>query len=156
METLGEHQYTLHYHPGKANVVADALSRKSWGEQVKVASKEWSMLAVLGEFRVSTSRGANRLVGSLLMQPLLVSQIIEAQQSDPKSQRMAVRGLDGWVCGTDGALRFRGRIYVPESMRERVLEEAHKSKFAVHPGSTKMYRNLHQWLWWRRMKVDVA
>ena len=99
-------------------MVADALSRKYWGGQAKAASKEWGMLAVLGEFRVSTSRGADRLVGNLRLQPMLVARVIEEQQSDPKSQRMATSGLDGWVCGTDGALRFHGRLYVPESIRE--------------------------------------
>ena len=57
---------------------------------------------------------------------------------------------------TDGVLRFHERMYVPESIQEKVLEEAHKSNFAVRPRSTKMYCNLHSWLWLRRIKVNVA
>ena len=40
MEFLEDYEFTLHYHPGKANVVADALSRKSWGALASVASRE--------------------------------------------------------------------------------------------------------------------
>ena len=41
MEVLEDYDFTLHYHPGKANVVADALSRKSWGALASIASQEW-------------------------------------------------------------------------------------------------------------------
>ena len=44
MEYLEDYDFTLHYHPGKANVVADAPSRKSQGELASVASREWKML----------------------------------------------------------------------------------------------------------------
>ena len=46
MEYLEDYDFTLHYHPGKANVVVDALSRKSWGVLASVASREWKMLYV--------------------------------------------------------------------------------------------------------------
>ena len=44
MEFLEDYDFTLHYHPGKANVVVDALSRKSWGALASIASHEWQML----------------------------------------------------------------------------------------------------------------
>ena len=49
-EFLEDYDYTLHYHPGKANVVADALSRKSRGALASIASREWWMLETLGQF----------------------------------------------------------------------------------------------------------
>ena len=48
MEFLRDYDFTLHYHPGKVNVVADALSRKSWGVLASVASQEWQMLDIVG------------------------------------------------------------------------------------------------------------
>ena len=48
MEYLEDYDFTLHYHLGKANVVADALSRKSRGVVVTVASREWQMLDIVG------------------------------------------------------------------------------------------------------------
>ena len=50
MEYLEDYDFTLHYHPCKANVVADALNRKSWGVLASVASREWQMLETVGQF----------------------------------------------------------------------------------------------------------
>ena len=50
IEYLEDYDFTLHYHPGKANVVADALSRKSRGVLTSVASREWQMLEAMGRF----------------------------------------------------------------------------------------------------------
>ena len=48
MECLEDYNFTLHYHPGKANVVVDALSRKSWGVLASIASREWRILETMG------------------------------------------------------------------------------------------------------------
>ena len=50
MEFLEDYDFTLHYHPGKANVVADALSQKSRGALASIASREWWMLETVGQF----------------------------------------------------------------------------------------------------------
>ena len=50
MEYLEDYDFTLHYHPGKENVVVNALSQKSWGVLVSVASREWQMLEIVGQF----------------------------------------------------------------------------------------------------------
>ena len=50
MEFLEDYDFTLHYHPCKANVVADALSQKSWEVLASVASREWSILETVGQF----------------------------------------------------------------------------------------------------------
>ena len=48
MEFLEDYDFTLHYHPFKENVVADALSQKSWGALASIASREWRMLENVG------------------------------------------------------------------------------------------------------------
>ena len=48
MEYLEDYDFTLHYHHSKANVVADALSRKSRGVLASIASREWQMLETVG------------------------------------------------------------------------------------------------------------
>ena len=52
MECLEGYDFTLHYHPGKANVVADALSWKSRGVLASVVSREWKMLEAMGQLEL--------------------------------------------------------------------------------------------------------
>ena len=51
---------------------------------------------------------------------------------------------EGWTIHTDGSLRYRGRVVVPQltDLREEILRVFHFSRFAVHPGGTKMYQDL--------------
>ena len=55
MKYLEDYDFTLHYHSGKANVVADALCRKSRRVLVSVASREWQMLKIVGQFGLQYS-----------------------------------------------------------------------------------------------------
>jgi hypothetical protein len=57
-----------------------------------------------------------------------------------------------------GVLWFNNRIVVPKDhhLRKQILDEAHLSKFSIHPGSTKMYQDLRQNFWWTRMKREIA
>ncbi|GKG04165.1 retrotransposon protein, putative, ty3-gypsy subclass, partial [Tanacetum coccineum] len=58
----------------------------------------------------------------------------------------------------DGIVWFKDRLCVPndQALREKVVTEAHSSPFTIHPGSTKMYRDLKQYFWWNGMKQDVT
>ena len=58
----------------------------------------------------------------------------------------------------DGILRYQSRLCVLylDSLRKRILDEAHTSRYVVHPGSTKMYHNLKTIYWRNNMKRDVA
>ena len=58
MEFLEDYDFTLHYHPGKANVGDDALSRKSRGVLASIASREWRMLETVGQFGLQYSEQA--------------------------------------------------------------------------------------------------
>ena len=53
---------------------------------------------------------------------------------------------EGWAIHTDGSLWYRGRIVVPQltKLREEILRENHCSRFAVHPGGTKMYHDIRR------------
>ena len=55
-------------------------------------------------------------------------------------------------------VRFRGCFCVPQKsdVKMDILREAHRTPYTVHPGETKMYRDLKQSFWWKRMKVDIA
>ena len=62
------------------------------------------------------------------------------------------------TCDSDGVLRMKKRIFVPnvDELRREILEKAHCSAYAMHPGSTKMYKNLREHYWWKEMKKHIA
>ena len=85
-------------------------------------------------------------MGSLVATPSLLSRVIESQWQNVEivSIKYWVHsgiGDEGWTIHIDGSLRYRGRVVVPQltDLREEILKEFHCSRFAVHPGGTKMY-----------------
>ena len=82
MEFLEDYDFALHYHPGKENVVADALSRKSRGALASIDSREWWMLETVGQFGLQYREQAQGTLGSLVATPFLLSRVIESQGQD--------------------------------------------------------------------------
>ena len=78
MEFLKDYDFTLHYHLGNANVVADAISRKSRGALASIASQEWQMLETVGQFGVQYNEQAQGMLGSLVATPSFLSRVIES------------------------------------------------------------------------------
>ena len=78
MKYLEDYDFNLNYHQGKANVVADELSRKSRGVLDSVASQEWKMLEAVGLFRLQYSDQAQGALGILVATPSLMSRVIES------------------------------------------------------------------------------
>ncbi|MGV7994834.1 hypothetical protein PJP12_29625, partial [Mycobacterium kansasii] len=78
-------------------------------------------------------------LSSLSIQPSLVARVIEAQQADESLQSYmtdaASESQVDWQIGTDGGLRFRGRLCVPDipELRRDLMTEAHRSRFSIHP-----------------------
>ncbi|XP_070020055.1 uncharacterized protein [Nicotiana sylvestris] len=58
----------------------------------------------------------------------------------------------------NGVMRLQGRICVLniDGLRELILEVAYNFCYSIHPGVTKMYHDLKQYYWWRRMKKDIV
>ena len=95
--------------------------------------------------------------------PSLLSRVIESQGQDAEIVSIRDRvqsgtGDEGWTIHTDGSLRYRGRVVVPQltDLRDEILREFHYSRFAVHPGGTKMYQDLRRQYYWSRMKRHVG
>ena len=79
MEYLEDYDFTLQYHPGKANVVADALSRKSRGVLASVAFQKWLMLETVGQFGLQYSEHTKGVLRSLVATPSLLSTMIQSR-----------------------------------------------------------------------------
>ena len=67
-------------------------------------------------------------------------------------------GEEGWTVNADGSLRYRGWVVVPQltDLREEILRVFHCSRFAVHPGGTKIYQDLRRRYYWSGMKRHVG
>ena len=81
--------------------------------------------------------------------PSLLSRVIKSQGQDAEissimDQVQSGTSDEGWAIHTDGSLRYRGRAVVSQltDPREEILKEFHCSRFSIHPGGTKMYRDL--------------
>ncbi|KAJ0927774.1 putative nucleotidyltransferase, Ribonuclease H [Helianthus annuus] len=137
-ETLNDYECEIRYHPGKANVVADTLSRKERAKPIRVNAKRI-------ELRTS-----------------LTKKLLEAQKQALLEANAQTEGLGRTVeqlmPGKDEILRLNDRIWVPiyGGLRELILEESHNSKYSVHPGGDKMYQDLKKNYWWMGMKKSIA
>ena len=77
MEFPKDYDFTMHYHSVKENVAADVLSRKSRGALASIASREWQMLKIVGQFGLQYSEQAQGTLGSLVATSFLLSRVIE-------------------------------------------------------------------------------
>ncbi|GKA50413.1 putative reverse transcriptase domain-containing protein [Tanacetum coccineum] len=135
IELFSDYDCEIRYHPDKANVVADALRRK---ERVKPK-------------RV---RAMN-----MTLQSSIKDRILAAQKETSDESAGLQKGLDEMVeLRNDGALYYLDRIWVPlkGDMRTLIMDEAHKSKYSVHPEADKMYYDVIDKYWWSGMKKDIV
>ncbi|XP_069151862.1 uncharacterized protein [Solanum lycopersicum] len=126
---------------GKANVVADALSRKA----VSMGS-----LAMLQVDECPLARDVHALANSFVR--LDISEPGEIRDKVLKGEAKVA------ILDSEGVLKIKGRICVPRTgdLTRLIMEEAHSSRYSIHPGATKMYRDLKQHYWWFRMKRDIV
>ncbi|WVZ81070.1 hypothetical protein U9M48_028494 [Paspalum notatum var. saurae] len=160
LELIKDYDLEVHYHPGKANVVADALSHKAHCNFIEARPTVRVLCCEIGEIEMPTVLEAE--LYNLVLEPTIKDQIIAAQKQDKgmahirdeiNDKKKACFKLD-----EEGVLWFKNSLVVPKDMelRKKILDEAHTSMFTLHPGSNKMYHDLKQKFWWTRMKQEIA
>jgi hypothetical protein len=148
LELIKDYGLEIHYHPGKANLVADALSQKEHVHSTIVVqlpdelAKDFERLN-LG--LVTHTEGV-----TIELEPTLLQEIRKGQIGDAKIQEIKDLITEGrgpkFMEDEQGTIWFKGQICVPEidSLRETILKEARDSDYSIHSGSTKMYQDLKQ------------
>ncbi|GKB81778.1 reverse transcriptase domain-containing protein, partial [Tanacetum coccineum] len=138
IEIFSDYDCEIRYHLGKANVVTDALSRKEWMKPRRARAMSMtiysSVKAKILEAQSEASKGVNTLAEML-------------------------KGLDKqFKRKEDGGLYLAERIWVPVygNLRTLIMNEAHATRYSVHPGADKMYYDLRGLYWWPGMKKDIA
>nr|GEZ41498.1 hypothetical protein [Tanacetum cinerariifolium] len=138
IELLSDYGFEIKYHPGKANVVADALSRK---ERLKPRRVRAMSMTIQSDLKVK---------------------ILEAQgeaSKDLKALAEWLRGLEIYFKKRDdGGIYFFDRVWIPSvgGIKKLIMNEAQTSRYSVHPGANKMYYDLRDLYWWPGMKRDIA
>nr|GEV46682.1 putative reverse transcriptase domain-containing protein [Tanacetum cinerariifolium] len=144
LELISDYDYDIHYHPRKANVVADVLSRKERYRPLRVRALVMTM-------------GLN-----------LPKKILKAQTEALKPENLSAEDVEGMLKKdlpkekleprADGTLCLKNRSWVPcfNGLRTLIMHESHKSKYLIHSGSDKMYQDLNQLYWWSKMKENIA
>ncbi|GKF22686.1 hypothetical protein Tco_0075008 [Tanacetum coccineum] len=121
IELFSDYDCEICYHPGKANVVVDALSRKE---------------------RVNPKRVRAM---NMIFQSSIKDRILTAQKEAVDGSAGLQKGLDEMIeLRNDGALYYLDQIWVPlkGDMKTLIMDEAYKSKYSVHTGAYKMYYDL--------------
>jgi hypothetical protein len=160
LELIKDYDLEIHYHPGKANVVADTLSRKASCHCLTVRTPNTTLCQEMEKLNLGMIQHGT--LTQLKLESILLQKIIDTQRKDKGMKHIHEKiEADKANCfrrDDEGIVWFNNHIVVPKDVgvRQQILDEAHLSRYCIHPGSTKMYQDLKQHYWWTKMKIEIA
>jgi len=153
MKFLKDYDFELQYHPGKANVIVDALSRKSIHASMMMV-KELDLIESFRDLNLVVKLRPNSICLAMLkISSEFLEEIKRAQERDQFLQEKLIAKVEGneseFHKDSNGIIKFRDRICIPakEELRKLIMEEGHKSSLSIHLGASKMYQDLKKMFW---------
>jgi hypothetical protein len=143
LELIKDYDMSIHYHPGKANVVADALSRKSYCNALCTEDMCKELQQELEHLNLGLVE--HGYVAALEARPTLVDQVRAAQVNDPEiaelKKNMRVEKARDFHEDEHSTIWLGERLCIPDDkeLKDLILTEAHQTHYSIHPGGTKMY-----------------
>jgi hypothetical protein len=160
LELIKDYDLGINYHPGKANVVVDALSQRSHVSQLVVNSMPFELCEEFDKLNlgiVANTEAMEMEVGSSLLQEIRRVQLEDEKVKEIKCNIKEEKS-PGFLEDDEGVLWYKRMIYVPniKELKEKILHEAHESAYSIHPAGNKMYHDLKATYWWYGMKRDIT
>jgi hypothetical protein len=142
LELIKDCDLGINYHPGKANVVVDALSQRSHVSQLVMDSMPFQLCEEFDKLnlRIIVNTEAMEMeVGSSLLQEIQRGQL-EGEKVQEIKRNIKEEKSPGFSEDDEGVLWYKGRICVPKvkELKDKILHEAHESAYSIHPGGNKM------------------
>jgi hypothetical protein len=160
LELIKDYDLSINYHPGKANMVADASSQRSHVSQLVVDSMPFELCEEFDKLNlriIVNTKAMEMEVGSSLLQEIRRGQLEDEKVQEIK-RNIKEEKSPGFSEDDEGVLWYKRRICVPtvKELKDKILREAHESAYSIHLGGNKMYHDLKATYWWYGMKRDVA
>jgi hypothetical protein len=141
-------------------VVADALSRKASCHCLTVRTPDTTLCQEMEKLNLGIIQ--HETLTLMKLESVLLQRIVDAQRTYKGMkcihEKMEADKANCFRKDNQGVIWFKDHLVAPKDaeVHQQILNEAHLTRYSIHPRSTKMYQDLKQHYWWTKMKIEIA